>query len=138
MVIPRTRLTQIFRQGQESAIVSTAHGILAGNSDLHSVANLANEINWEQDFQFVLAETPTAATKKLSALVTEIIPQKLGVDPIADIQILSPMYKGDLGIESLNTLLQDRLNPEGSERFSRRCSKQCLDPTSFSRTNGPG
>ena len=116
IVIPRTRLTQIFRQGQESAIVSTAHGILAGVSDLHSVANLANEINWDSDFQFILAETPTAATKKLSALVTEIIPQKLGIDPVADIQILSPMYKGDLGIESLNTLLQERLNPDGSQR----------------------
>ena len=118
VVIPRTRLTQIFRQGQESAIVSTAHGILAGDSDLHSVANLASEINWDQDFQFILAESPTAATKKLSALVTEIIPQKLGIDPIADIQILSPMYKGELGIESLNTLLQERLNPEGEQRTS--------------------
>ncbi|MGB0372482.1 MAG: AAA family ATPase [Opitutales bacterium] len=114
-LIPRTRLTTIFRQGEESDIVTTAHRILASDSSLRSVANLASEIDWERDFQFILAENGVAASKKLNALIKDVLPEKLGVDPVADVQVLSPMYKGETGIDALNTNLQESLNSEGAD-----------------------
>ncbi|MEM9025544.1 MAG: AAA family ATPase, partial [Verrucomicrobiota bacterium] len=122
-VIPRTRLTTIFRQGEESEIVTTAHGILAGNSSLNSVANLSNEINWDTDFQFILAENGIAAAKKLKALVKDVLPEKLRIDPIGDVQVLSPMYKGDTGIVALNEALQESLNPEGLDTAAKEANR---------------
>ncbi len=108
-VIPSVKLTEIFRQAQRSRIVINAHRVNAGMSpDLEPP-----ESGEETDFYFVECETQTKVLSAVKTLVAERIPRKFGFDPIADVQVLSPMHKGPVGVENLNFELQELLNPSG-------------------------
>jgi exodeoxyribonuclease V alpha subunit len=71
------------------------------------------------DFYFVDAADPEDAVNKLIAIVRERIPRRFGLDPIRDIQVLSPMNRGGLGARALNLELQQALNPPGEIRIER-------------------
>ncbi len=109
--IPVTRLNEVFRQGFDSSIIATAHRILHGVTALPYTANLAREIREEADFHFITVDSPEAALHKILALATDYLPSRLHLDPIEDIQILSPMHRGSVGIQNLNRELQNALNP---------------------------
>ncbi len=110
-VIPAVRLTQIFRQARRSRIVINAHRVNAGLSpDLDAPPPGRGE---ESDFYFVECDTLSGALGAVKTLVAEKIPRKFGFDPIEDIQVLSPMHKGQVGVENLNFELQELLNPNG-------------------------
>lgn len=107
------RLTEIFRQATSSSIVTNAHRINAGQSiESRDTTEL-------QDFYFIPAETPEEIYEKLFHVVTERIPRRFGMNPIRDIQVLTPMNRGSLGTRSLNVELQKRLNGGGQPRISR-------------------
>ena len=108
--VPTIRLTEIFRQAAESQIVQAAHRINSGR-----IPNLRPP-NGQTDFYFVAADEPEAAVEKLLQVVTERIPKRFGFDPVQDIQVLTPMHRGDLGSRNLNQLLQERLNPPASDK----------------------
>jgi exodeoxyribonuclease V alpha subunit len=71
------------------------------------------------DFYFVDAAEPEEAIRKLLAIVQQRIPQRFGLDPIRDVQVLCPMNRGGLGARSLNIELQKVLNPPGDIRVER-------------------
>ncbi len=104
------RLTQIFRQAQESWIVRAAHAVNAGQEPLSAPAGRTG------DFYFVEASTPANILNKIVQMIRERIPARFGLDPIRDIQILSPRYKTELGVANLNHVLQGVLNPAGQTR----------------------
>jgi exodeoxyribonuclease V alpha subunit len=108
--IPTTRLTQVFRQAAQSAIIRSAHRINNGV--------LPEENSEGSDFYFVEAETPEAITAKVMRLVTEAIPRRFGIAP-KDIQVLSPMRKSSTGVEAMNGLLQAVLNPDPPRKVER-------------------
>jgi exodeoxyribonuclease V alpha subunit len=81
----------------------------------------------DSDFYFVPADTPDDGMRKVIQLVTERIPARFGLDPIADIQVLAPMNRGGLGVRSLNLALQRAINPPGEAAVER-----------FGWTFGPG
>ncbi len=97
------RLTKIFRQALESAIITNAHKINNG-----TVPNLAEKTT---DFFSLHREQVTDIQGVVIALVRDLLPKNLGVKP-SDIQVLTPMRKGELGVERLNKLLQEYLNPK--------------------------
>jgi len=97
------RLNTIFRQAGESFIVVNAHRI---NKGLFPELNTSNE-----DFFFIPRSSPQSTAQAVLELCTVRIPERFGLDPMKDIQVLSPSKKGDAGIYSLNALLQQRLNP---------------------------
>ncbi len=101
---PCARLTELFRQAQESAIIVTAHRVNAGE-----VPSLRAEPT--SDFFFLRAETPEAAQRLVVDLVARRLPARYGFDPVRDIQTLAPMYRGAAGVTALNLALQQRLNP---------------------------
>ncbi len=109
--IPVTRLQRIFRQEETSSIVSMAHRILHGETSLPYSANLAKDIDEGHDFHFITADSPEACLQKTIRTVRDYIPDRLGMDPIRDTQVLAPMHKGIVGIQNLNTELQKHLNP---------------------------
>jgi exodeoxyribonuclease V alpha subunit len=113
-VIPTARLTDIFRQAAASRIIRNAHRINQG-----LLPERPEPPDPESDFHFIPAETPEAIQEKLIEVVTERIPRRFGLHPIADIQVLTPMNRGGLGAQSLNLLLQERLNPNAQPRISR-------------------
>lgn len=102
--VPRVLLTELFRQARESAIIVTAHGVNRGE-----MPSLKAEPS--SDFFFLRAEDPTAAQRLVVDLVARRLPNKYGFDPVRDIQVLAPMYRGPAGVVALNAALQERLNP---------------------------
>lgn len=112
-VVPVARLTTVFRQARTSRIVLAAHAINRGEAPEELAAGD------ESDF-FVIPSKDAASTARIvEKLVTERIPRKFGLDPVRDVQVLTPMNKGPLGALALNTELQRLLNP-GSGGLVRR------------------
>src|SRR6266581_5932038 len=103
--IPSVVLTELFRQAQQSQIVVNAHRINAGQ-----MPSLKRDAGG--DFFFVAEEDPIRAQHLVLDLVQRRIPTHYHLNPMTDIQVLSPMYKGPLGVTNLNEELQARLNPK--------------------------
>ncbi|MCY3975384.1 MAG: ATP-dependent RecD-like DNA helicase [Simkaniaceae bacterium] len=102
--LPVTRLKRIFRQGRNSRIVESAHRINAGYfPDL--------TVDPESDFQFLDIESPEEIVEKTIDLIRNVIPKKLDLDPLHEVQVLSPMKRGVIGIDNYNHVLQGVLNP---------------------------
>ncbi len=107
-VVPVVTLSEIFRQAQTSRIVTNAHGI-----NLGGMPDLANER--DGDFFFIEVGDPEDVASTISDLCRQRLPKTYGLDPLRDIQVLSPMHRGEAGAQSLNERLQDALNPTGTE-----------------------
>jgi exodeoxyribonuclease V alpha subunit len=103
--LPVIRLTEVFRQAAQSRIVTSAHRI---NHGLLPESSPRGELS---DFYFIERDDPDAIAQTLLDVVQNRIPQRFGLDPIQDIQVLSPMNRGSLGIRELNLRLQSTLNP---------------------------
>ncbi|HEY5909486.1 MAG TPA: AAA family ATPase, partial [Verrucomicrobiae bacterium] len=107
--VPVVRLTEVFRQAASSRIVSNAHRINQGlTPDLP-------DREADSDFYFLERREPERIAETLLELVKRRIPAKFGLDPIRDVQVLSPMHRGSLGIQELNARLQDELNPKRAD-----------------------
>ncbi len=111
-VAPVTRLTTIFRQAAGSQIITNAHRINQGQLPVFSKEG--------GDFYLFPAEDAAAAADWVVDVVTGRIPHKFGYNPIADIQVLSPIYRGPAGVMSLNERLQEKLNPAARDKAERR------------------
>jgi exodeoxyribonuclease V alpha subunit len=112
-MIPVARLTEIFRQAQDSKIITNAHKI---NQGLMPSFPLAKELS---DFYFIEAETPESCTEKIIDIVSNRIPKRWGYDPMRDIQVLCPMNRGGVGARSMNVALQKVLNPQQEPKVER-------------------
>jgi exodeoxyribonuclease V alpha subunit len=107
-------LTEIFRQAAESRIVINAHRVNRGEPpDLESPPG--GEPG-RSDFYFVERDDPIAARDTIVELVCERIPARFDLDARRDIQVLTPMHRGEVGTAALNEILQARLNPPSPER----------------------
>ncbi len=105
--IPAVRLTTIFRQAAQSRIVSNAHRVNHGEfPDLSVTA-----ADGRQDFFFIAEDDPPTLQDLIVDLAQRRLPGKYGLDPFADIQVLTPMHRGPIGAAQLNGALQERLNP---------------------------
>ncbi|NLB65944.1 MAG: ATP-dependent RecD-like DNA helicase [Lentisphaerae bacterium] len=115
--LPVYRLTEIFRQDAGSRIVRNAHRVNAG--ELPELPRKDAELADGEDFFFASAETPERGVELIRKLVCEAIPRRFKLDPMLDVQILTPMQKGELGARNLNVAMQAALNPSGRdiERF---------------------
>ena len=104
--VPVTRLDAIFRQAGGSLIIQNAHRINHG--EMPDVRNLG------EDFFLFGADEPEAIADLVIDVVQNRIPAKFGLHPVNDVQVLSPMYRGVVGVQNLNEKLQAALNPAGS------------------------
>jgi len=105
------RLQKIFRQAADSGIVVNAHRINQGRFPI---------LNRFDDFYFFSKEDPQEAAGLLVDIVQHRIPRKFGLDPVDEVQVMAPMYRGACGVANLNTSLQEALNPAASNRVERR------------------
>ncbi len=112
-LVPTVRLERIFRQSSESLITAHAHDIRRGV--MPRLARAGADLGPDSlvDFYFWPEGNPERIVEKLLALVTERIPQRFGLDPKQDVQVLTPMHRGLTGAQHLNQVLQDALNPTG-------------------------
>ena len=111
--VPVVRLTEVFRQAAQSKIITSAHRINHG-----SLPDLSRP-EGDSDFYFVTADDPETAVPRIIELVRTRIPQRFGLNPIRDIQVLCPMNRGGVGARSLNIELQKALNPAGERKVER-------------------
>ena len=110
--VPVVSLDLIFRQAQGSMIVTNAHRINKGQMPL---------IRQEgTDFYLFGQEDPEKAADLIVDIVQNRIPHKFGYDPMDDIQVLSPMHRGAVGVSNLNARLQAALNPPSPQKAERR------------------
>jgi exodeoxyribonuclease V alpha subunit len=100
--IPHVHLTTIFRQASASRIVTAAHEIIAGK-----VPMFTN--NETDNCFFITRDDPAECADTIVDLVTRRLPSRYGFDPVADIQVLSPMHKGPAGTQNITVLLQKAL-----------------------------
>lgn len=108
--MPCVKLTEIFRQAASSRIITSAHDINRGQvPDLKSTRG--------SDFFFLGASEPDEIRDLIVQLAHTRLPTKYGFDPIADIQVLTPMNRNLLGTASLNHSLQLALNPPNEVKF---------------------
>ena len=110
--LPVARLTEIFRQAAASRIVQNAHRV---NRGLMPVLDRPDERL--SDFYAIKARGPEDGARLVLELVTERIPERFGFDPVADIQVLCPTNRGELGARHLNQMLQATLNPNLADRL---------------------
>ena len=109
-VIPVVELNEIFRQSAESEIICNAHLINRGQ-----MPQMENRPDRLSDFYFIPRDNPEEAAELAVDLIKNHIPRRFGLDPINDVQLLTPMRKGAVGAENMNRLLQDALNPNAQE-----------------------
>lgn len=109
--LPCAVLTHIFRQAQESLIVVNAHRV---NQGLFPEINSTKQPP-EKDFFWIERDDPAEVRDMVLRMVCERIPETYGLSPGRDVQVLSPMHKGEVGTQNLNALLQERINPRGRE-----------------------
>jgi exodeoxyribonuclease V alpha subunit len=106
--VPTVRLTHIFRQAAGSMIVQGAHAIRRGQTP-----SFAATAGMRRDLFLVVRSDPAQALAEIVSLVSRRLPQHYDVDPVADIQVFAPVYRGPLGIDALNLGLREALNPDG-------------------------
>lgn len=111
--IPVARLTEVFRQAAESRIVVNAHRINQGSVPLNAAPGEPT------DFHLIEIEDAEAGLDRLIDVVARRIPRRFGLDPLRDIQVLTPMLRGSLGSRNLNHELQRVLNPNPSAQVER-------------------
>jgi exodeoxyribonuclease V alpha subunit len=110
--IPTVTLTEIFRQAASSQIIVNAHRINRGQMPVTPETS-------DSDFYVITADTPEDIQAKLLRVVTERIPQRFGLHPIRDVQVLTPMNRGSLGARALNVALQEALNADATPTITR-------------------
>ncbi|HEV2346197.1 MAG TPA: ATP-dependent RecD-like DNA helicase [Actinocrinis sp.] len=109
--IPRVRLTQVFRQAQQSGVVVNAHRINKGKPLL---------LHDFPDFHLFTEDESDQAAALVVDLAVNRVPRRFGLDPRKDIQVLAPMHRGPAGAGSLNVLLQQALTPHRDGAPERR------------------
>jgi exodeoxyribonuclease V alpha subunit len=107
--VPVAELTHIFRQAAGSMIVRGAHEVRQGRAPSFEVTG-----DVRRDLFLIERADPRAALDEVVSLVTKRLPEHYGVDPLTDIQVFAPVYKGALGIDALNTRLRHALNSRGA------------------------
>jgi len=112
--VPVVRLDLIFRQAHDSLIVANAHRINNGRMPIFGKT--------ATDFFLFVQDDPEVAAGLIVDIVHHRIPRKFGYDPMDDIQVLSPMYRGAVGVSNLNARLQAALNPPSPKKAERRLS----------------
>ncbi len=106
-VCPVVHLNEIYRQSRESMIIVNAHRINSGEMPF---LDERGEVSSLSDFYFIEESDPDKALEIIKRLVTLRMPQKFGLDPVRDIQVLTPMHRGSVGTARLNLELREALN----------------------------
>ncbi len=105
--VPTIFLNEIFRQGEGSLIVRNSHRLLRGELPLPSTS--------DGDFFFIQKDDVNEVAATVIDLCATRLPKHYGFNAITDVQVISPMYRGEAGVHNLNARLQERLNPASGD-----------------------
>jgi exodeoxyribonuclease V alpha subunit len=128
--IPVTRLQKVFRQGPGSLISLNAARINRGE-----FLELMPDFEGDKDFYCIFRDEAEDIEKEILSLCSERLKKRYNFDPVRDIQVLTPMRKGIIGTENLNTRLQETLNPHEGPHDDRPRRLQAGDKVMQIRNN---
>lgn len=117
--VPRVTLTEVFRQAARSGVVSNAHRIHRGQSPVTTGL---------PDFFLFPADEPADITELTVDVAARRLPQRFGLHPVRDVQVLAPMHRGTVGAAALNAALQDALTPHRDGEPERRAGGRVFRP----------
>jgi exodeoxyribonuclease V alpha subunit len=129
------RLTEIFRQAQASRIITAAHEINRGV--VPELQPPPGRNARRSDFYFIQRDDVLRARETIVDLVAERIPEAFGFDPMADIQVLCPIHRGELGTIALNQALQERLNPGPTAQAPTTETAETAEPAAPAEAAAP-
>ncbi len=129
-MVPVVELTEIFRQASESRIIVNAHRVKQGL--LPDMNSFGPDLG---DFYFIEKDDPDEVLRLIIELARDRIPGRFGLDPLGDIQVITPMNKGEVGVDNLNQALQAALNPHGEEVRRAGNTFRCNDKVMQIRNN---
>ncbi|EPR37603.1 helicase, RecD/TraA family [Desulfovibrio sp. X2] len=109
--VPTSKLTHIYRQAMESYIVRNAHRVNSGQFPEEDPEAQPPK----KDFWWIVQDDPAKVRQLILDSVCRRIPAAYGLDPLRDVQVLSPMHKGEVGTQALNQAVQEALNSGGPE-----------------------
>lgn len=109
-IVHTEKLHTIFRQEEGSLIIKNAHSIRDGHMPAYAI-----DISHNYDFWFLRMNESRRMLDTILHLCKEVLPLEFGYDPYNDVQVLTPMHKGIIGTDNLNSVLQQHLNPAGHE-----------------------
>ncbi|MEY2151103.1 ATP-dependent RecD-like DNA helicase [Rhodanobacter sp. 115] len=112
--VPVTRLTEIFRQAAQSAIIRNSHRINRGQG----IEDAPPPDAPAPDFYFIACDSPAEVSRRIVRLVTQSIPERRGI-AAGDVQVLSPMRRTETGTDALNLALRAALNPHPVDEIKR-------------------
>ena len=112
--VPVVRLQRVYRQAASSLIIANAHRVLHGDTQLVTSTSADGDFFWFE------RDEPDAIVGTLTELVSERLPRSFDLNPRRDVQVLAPMRRGTLGVDNLNQVLQELLNPDGQRLVSER------------------
>ncbi|MCJ7701645.1 MAG: AAA family ATPase, partial [Anaerolineales bacterium] len=118
-IAPVTRLDTIFRQAAHSEIITNAHRINQGEMPVFSPPSTepsTRETGRAGDFFLFPADEASTAADWILDIVSQRIPERFGFNPVEEIQVLAPMYRGPAGVTALNERLQNALNPPNPKK----------------------
>jgi exodeoxyribonuclease V alpha subunit len=107
------RLTEIFRQAEQSWIVRAAHRVNQGEEPESAPAG-------QGDFYFIEADAPQTVIERIVTVIRDRIPARFGLNPMRDVQLLTPMNRTELGSRNLNACLQEIFNPGSDAQSVKR------------------
>jgi exodeoxyribonuclease V alpha subunit len=102
-IVSSMRLTEIFRQAAESMIIVNAHRVNEGKMPMANVK--------DKDFYFIESSRDEKVVEVIKGLIKKRLPEYYGLDPVKEIQILSPVKNSNLGTKNINTEIQSLINP---------------------------
>lgn len=108
--VPTVELTEIFRQAKSSLIITNSHRINEGDFPY-----IPNDLDKKHDFYFFLREEPEEVFEEIINLCKEKMPKRFDLDPVEEIQVITPMHRGVIGASNLNIELQKHLNKSTDE-----------------------
>lgn len=112
-VVPTAELTEIFRQADTSSIIVNAHRVNAGELPVEP------QKDGLKDFYIIEQDDPEKCVEMILKMVGSRIKSAFGLDPLEDVQVLTPMHKGTLGAANLNAVLQRALNDRAAPCIER-------------------
>ena len=118
--VPVARLTHVFRQAARSLIVQAAHAINARRA----AADPGRRGGGARLLLHRAGPRRRTPPTRSCTLATERLPSHYGLDPIRDVQVLAPIYRGAVGVDALNERLRARLNPDGAALPGRPAARR--------------
>ncbi len=125
-ILPTVTLDQVFRQGERSQIVTTAHAILQGQTNPPFCCDSPDDVDPRHDITFIRAPEPDDCVRTVVDVCSKWVSRWFRANPVTETQVLAPLHRGVGGIADLNERLRATLNPDSQNSGQFACGDKVI------------